>query len=141
MKKDKKDKKEKKEKKQNSLPSVKKQEKLIPETLPHTTPDNDPLSFAVTLIGGKWKLRVLWALSAKYGRRYGDIKRDIPEITDMMLSQSLRELTSDGLIKRTQFQEIPPRVEYTLTPLGASLLPVIENLRDWAAGLQKQAKR
>ena len=59
----------------------------------------------------------------------------------MMLSQSLRELTSDGLIKRTQFQEIPPRVEYALTSLGASLLPIIENLRDWAADLQKQAKR
>ena len=98
MKKDKKEKKEKKEKKQSSLSSVKKEEKLIPETLPHTSPDTEPLAFAVSLIGGKWKLRVLWALSAKSGRRYGDIKRDVPEITDMMLSQSLRELTSDGLI-------------------------------------------
>ena len=141
MKKDKKEKKEKKEKKQSSLSSVKKEEKLIPETLPHTSPDTEPLAFAVSLIGGKWKLRVLWALSAKSGRRYGDIKRDVPDITDMMLSQSLRELTSDGLIKRTQFQEIPPRVEYALTSLGASLLPIIENLRDWAADLQKQAKR
>lgn len=141
MKKDKKEKKEKKEKKQGSLSSAKKEEKPISEALPHTTPDAEPLAFAVSLIGGKWKLRILWALSARSGRRYGDIKRDIPEITDMMLSQSLRELTSDGLIGRTQFQEIPPRVEYHLTSLGKSLLPVIENLRDWAADLQKQARR
>lgn len=140
MKKDKKEKKEKKEKKQSSLSSVKKEEKLIPETLPHTSPDTEPLAFAVSLIGGKWKLRVLWALSAKSGRRYGDIKRDVPEITNMMLSQSLRELTSDGLIKRTQFQK-PAAGGIALTSLGASLLPVIENLRDWAADLQKQAKR
>lgn len=77
-------------------------------------------------------MRILWTLSAKPGRRYGDIKRDIPEITDMMLSQSLRELTADGLIERIQFQEIPPRVEYSLTEQGKSLLPVLENLREWS---------
>ena len=139
MKKDKKEKKEKKEKKQSS--AVKKEEKPIPDPLLHTTPDVEPLAFAISLIGGKWKLRILWALSTKSGRRYGDIKRDVPEITDMMLSQSLRELTSDGLIERRQFQEIPPRVEYNLTAMGKSLLPVIETLRGWAAGLQKQWKR
>lgn len=95
-------------------------------------PQADPLAYALATVGGKWKLRILWALSSKKGRRYGDIKRDIPEITDMMLSQSLRELTADALVERTQYQEIPPRVEYAITAKGLEVLPAIEALIKWA---------
>lgn len=91
-----------------------------------------PLRDAIAIVGGKWKLRILWALRAGESMRYGSIKQQISGITDMMLSQSLRELTSDGLTERRQFQEIPPKVEYCITQTGAELLPSIELLRAWA---------
>ena len=93
-------------------------------------------------MGGQWKLRILWGLgqsSESGGLRYGDLKEKIPGITDMMFSQSLKDLTAQGLIQRTQFQEIPPRVEYALTPEGSSLLPVIASLYDWAVGQMKNS--
>ena len=83
-----------------------------------------------------------WGLgqsSESGGLRYGDLKEKIPGITDMMFSQSLKDLTAQGLIQRTQFQEIPPRVEYALTPEGSSLLPVIASLYDWAVGQMKNS--
>lgn len=82
-------------------------------------------------LGGKWKPRVLWVLRGGESLRYREIKAGVPGITDMMLSQSLRELCADGLVERRQFQEIPPRVEYQLTPLGAGALPGLELLAQW----------
>ena len=112
MKKDKKEKKEKKEKRASApqpvIPVVKRNVDL--DSLPQ-----DPLEYALSRVGGKWKLRILWGLgqsSESGGLRYGDLKEKIPGITDMMFSQSLKDLTAQGLIQRTQFQEIPPRVEY-----------------------------
>ncbi len=78
-------------------------------------------------------MRILWCLREQTERRYGDIRREIPGITDMMLSQSLRELAADQLVERRQYQEIPPRVEYMLTPKGAGILPALEQLALWAA--------
>ena len=137
MKKDKKEKKEKKEKRASApqpvIPAVKRNVDL--DSLPQ-----DPLEYALSRVGGKWKLRILWGLgqsSENGGLRYGDLKEKIPGITDMMFSQSLKDLTAQGLIQRTQFQEIPPRVEYALTPEGSSLLPVIASLYDWAVGQMK----
>lgn len=82
-------------------------------------------------LGGKWRLQVLWSLRDGEGLRYGSIKSSIPGITDMMLSQSLRELCQTGLVERRQFQEIPPRVEYRILQQGSTLLPVIRWLIDW----------
>lgn len=93
----------------------------------------DPLQYLMGTVGGKWKLRILWALREQKGRRYGEIKLDIPGITDMMLSQSLRELSADGLISRRQYQEIPPRVEYHLTETGADIIPALSQLVLWAS--------
>lgn len=103
------------------------------ELTPPEDPADDPLHHALTLVGGRWKLRVLWALRDGTSIRYGEIKQQIGGITDMMLSQSLRELTADGLCVRKQYQQIPPKVEYQITPDGAELLPAIELLRAWAA--------
>ncbi len=86
---------------------------------------------ALEQLGGKWRLQVLWSLRGGEGLRYGNIKSAIPGITDMMLSQSLRELCQTGLVERRQFQEIPPRVEYRILQQGSSLLPVIGWLIDW----------
>ncbi len=100
----------------------------------------DPLSYALTAVGGKWKLRILWVLRGGTSLRYGEIKQQIPPITDMMLSQSLRELTASGLIVRQQFQQIPPKVEYRITPNGGDLIPAVELLCAWALKQTKGEK-
>lgn len=83
-------------------------------------------------MGGKWKLRILWTMRGGESLRYGEIKQQVAGITDMMLSQSLRELTAAGFTERRAYQEIPPKVEYRLTPAGAALIPAAELLRAWA---------
>lgn len=98
----------------------------------------DPLQHALQTIGGKWKMRILWALRAGENMRYGEIRQLIPGITDMMLSQSLRELTEDGLTVRLQYQQIPPRVDYCITPAGAELIPVLTQLCAWSAKQLKE---
>lgn len=95
------------------------------------------LQYTLTVVGGKWKIRILWALRDGASLRYGEIKQKIPAITDMMLSQSLRELTADALIARQQYQQIPPKVEYRITPVGAELIPSVELLNAWAAKSRK----
>lgn len=97
------------------------------------------LEQALNLVGGKWKLRILWALRSGESLRYGEIKQRIPAITDMMLSQSLRELTADELTMRCQYQQIPPRVEYQITPVGTELIPSIELLSAWAMKNRKKS--
>ena len=92
----------------------------------------DPLKYAVSVIGGKWKVRILWAARDGNPLRYREIKQLVPEVTDMMLSQSLRELTECGLLERRQFREIPPKVEYKITGRGEKLIPAIKLLSEWA---------
>jgi DNA-binding HxlR family transcriptional regulator len=89
------------------------------------------------MINGKYKLRIIWALQDG-PRRYGEIKkgllRDISgsqEIAPRVLSRELKTLAAFGLIERTDFQVVPPKVEYSLTPLGQSLLPIITPMVDW----------
>ena len=89
------------------------------------------LQLLVDDLGGKWRIRVLWALLDGVSARYSMIKSRIPGITDMMLTQSLKELLQSGFISRQQFLEAPPRVEYQLTPYGQSLLPVIQQAVLW----------
>lgn len=136
MKKDKKEKKSKEKKAKRPLAAAEPKGAETPagdsSAGEKSAPQVDPLAYALATVGGKWKLRILLALSAKKGRRYGDVKRDVPEITDMMLSQSLKELTADGLVERTQYQEIPPRVEYAITAKGREVLPAIDALIKWA---------
>lgn len=91
----------------------------------------ESLRQALNDLGGKWRLQVLWSLREGSGMRYGSIKSAIPGITDMMLSQSLRELCQSGLTERRQYQEIPPRVEYRILKDGESLIPVIQWLIQW----------
>ena len=89
------------------------------------------LRLAMNELGGKWRLQVLWSLRSGDGLRYVGIKNTIPGITDMMLSQSLKDLCADGLLHRQQYQEIPPKVEYSLTPSGKTLLPALNALCEW----------
>ncbi|KYO65505.1 winged helix-turn-helix transcriptional regulator [Thermovenabulum gondwanense] len=99
--------------------------------------DNSPLAYALNLIGGKWKLPVIWALSKNGTMRYNELKRNINVITNMMLTQVLRELENDGIINRKQYMEIPPRVEYSLTENGKELIPALKALAHWGSNMKK----
>lgn len=91
---------------------------------------NCPVTATLQLIGGKWKPVILYCLVAGT-RRFGDIAVRIPNISRKVLTEQLKELERDGLIHRTQFKEIPPRVEYSLTELGASLSGVFAEMAAW----------
>jgi DNA-binding HxlR family transcriptional regulator len=89
------------------------------------------VDYAFQRIGGKYKARILWHLS--HGtRRYGQLKRLLRDITPKMLTQALRELEADQLIKRHVYLEVPPRVEYSLDDTGRELVPAVELLSRWA---------
>ena len=83
------------------------------------------------LIGGKWKLLVIYFLSLQKVIRFGQLRRTLPEISERMLVRQLRELEDDGLVTRKVYGTVPPRVDYALTPLGASLVPIMESLKAW----------
>ena len=130
----KKDKDKKKKRIKHEYHSAQTLEKSETETdQPEDIPEVDPLQYTLDLVGGKWKLRILWILRTGTSQRYGEIKLQISSITDMMLSQSLRELTAAGLIVRQQYQQIPPKVEYHITPTGVELIPAMEIFCAWAA--------
>lgn len=93
-----------------------------------------PILYASEIVVGKWKLPIICLLADGLPKRYGTIKRSIDRITNMMLSKSLKEMEAHGIISREQFNEIPPRVEYTLTDEGKGLLPAIQLFAQWGAG-------
>ena len=105
--------------------------KVSPEPEVSESSLSEPLEYFLQCVGGKWKMRILWALKEEGSLRYRLIRNKVAGITDMMLSQSLRELTECGLTIRRKFQEIPPRVEYEITAAGRALLPIFEKLVDW----------
>lgn len=88
------------------------------------------LDVTMELVGGKWKTIVLWYLR-KDKKRFSELRRHIPGITEKMLSMQLRQLEKDGFISRTIFPEVPPRVEYELTAHGRTLLPLLEEIAKW----------
>jgi DNA-binding HxlR family transcriptional regulator len=82
------------------------------------------------MVGGKWKLSLLWYISEET-RRFGEIKRFLPDITQSMLTKQLRELEDDGLLHREVYKEVPPRVEYSLTNLGQQFVPILQSMYEW----------
>lgn len=96
---------------------------------------NEPscaLDYAFRRIGGKYKGRILWYLHLNEVMRNGELKRALMDITPKMLTQTLRELEADALINRKVYPQVPPKVEYSLTPTGKELIPFLEHLRQWA---------
>lgn len=85
----------------------------------------------LAVIGGKWKLIILWHLGLEGTKRFGELKKLIPAITQKMLTNQLRELEEDQLIHRKVYPEVPPKVEYSLTEYGESLIPVLRMMYDW----------
>ena len=88
------------------------------------------LSKALTIIAGKWKLEILWLLYHRT-HRFGELRKTIPGVTQHMLTRQLRELEADGLVTRTVFAEVPPRVEYSMTEATKALDPTIRSLMKW----------
>lgn len=84
------------------------------------------------ILSGKWKILILWYICVEERRRFGELMRQIGEITQSTLTKQLRELESDGLINRMVYPEIPPKVEYSLTELGKSFVPVMELMKSWS---------
>ena len=88
------------------------------------------LAAAVDVVGGKWKPMVLWALSDR-PLRFGALRRELPGISEKVLTQQLRELERDGVVRRVVHEQVPPNVEYSLTSLGESLDRALGPLGDW----------
>ena len=99
-----------------------------------------PVEATLELIGGKYKALILWHLS-EATLRFSELKKLIPSATPKMLTQQLRELEGSLLIHREVFPVIPPKVEYSLTELGQSLMPVLVSMRDWGAGYLRSNKK
>ena len=100
-----------------------------------------PLRYAIEIVGGKWKLPIICMLASGLPTRYSSIKRKLTGVTNMMLSQSLKELEAFGIVHRKQYNEVPPRVEYTLTDKGKSIVPPLVNLAEWSAGHMQDDKK
>ncbi len=97
----------------------------------HTAYTDCPVEAALDIIGGKWKSIILFRV-LEQTRRFNELRRLMPKITQRMLTNQLRELERDGLIHREVYAEVPPRVEYSITEFGASLEPVLLALKGWA---------
>jgi DNA-binding HxlR family transcriptional regulator len=90
-----------------------------------------PIQLIVDTIGGKWKLAILYQLF-QGTKRYGELRRLVPKATERMLTLQLRELEAAGIVMRTVYPEVPPKVEYSLTEIGLSLEPILQTMLDWS---------
>jgi DNA-binding HxlR family transcriptional regulator len=90
-----------------------------------------PVVYTLSIVGGKWKWVILYKLFQNGIQRYGELKKNIPSITHKMLSQQLKELEAEDLIQRKEYQQIPPKVEYSLTAKGKTVIPILELMSDW----------
>ena len=101
---------------------------------------NCPVEATLELIGGKYKALILWHL-AEGKLRFSELRKAVPRATPKMLTQQLRELETDQLIHREVYPVIPPKVEYSLTDTGRSLMPILVAMRDWGAGYLRVQNR
>lgn len=91
-----------------------------------------PISGSINIFGGKWKPEILYFLNQD-SKRFNELRKLIPAVTQRMLTQQLRELERDGIVTRRQYLEIPPKVVYSLSRLGKSLIPIFNELETWSA--------
>jgi DNA-binding HxlR family transcriptional regulator len=94
------------------------------------------MELALMIIGGKWKPIILWMLGTLGTLRFGELRRRMPNVTQKMLTQQLRELEADGLLIREAHPEVPPKVEYSLTGRGMTLVPILDELSAWAREIE-----
>lgn len=103
---------------------------IVPD-VPPTESGECVMSIVLGMLQGKWKNHILFTMCKHGVMRFGELKKEWPQITSTMLSATLRELEEDGLINRKQFNEIPPHVEYSLTQKGEELMPIYYEIFKW----------
>ncbi len=97
-----------------------------------------PLEYGLDIFGGRWKSRIICVLAHKSTLRYGKLREELTNITDAVLALNLKELMADGMVQREQFNEIPPRVEYSLTEKGASVIPILQTICKWSGAYHRE---
>lgn len=96
-----------------------------------------PLEYGLDIFAGKWKSRILCVLATKKVLRYSNLRKEMVNITDAVLAVTLKELINDDLIARKQYDEIPPRVEYSLTKKGETVIPILQSICQWSGAYHK----
>jgi len=96
-----------------------------------------PLEYGMELFGGKWNSRIICVLAGLGTLRYSELRRELGNITDAVLASTLKSLISNGIVARKSYDEIPPRVEYSLTEKGASVVPILQSICSWAGVFYK----
>ncbi|WP_306303056.1 winged helix-turn-helix transcriptional regulator [Alicyclobacillus sendaiensis] len=91
----------------------------------------------LAVIGGKWKMLILWYIALDSPQRFGKLRRLLPKVTPKMLTAQLRELEQDGIIQRKVYKQVPPKVEYTLTEYGEKLIPILKLMYEWGMDYAK----
>ena len=97
-----------------------------------------PLEYGLTVFGGKWKSRIICVLAAGGTLRYSELRNEMCNITDAVLAAALKDLIADGIVQRKSYDEIPPRVEYSLTEKGESVVPILQSICRWAGIYYKE---
>ena len=97
-----------------------------------------PLEYGLEVFGGKWKSRVICVLADKKTLRYSELRTELVNITDAVLSTTLKALIADDIVSRKSYDEIPPRVEYSLTEKGLSVMPILQSICDWSCAFYKK---
>lgn len=97
-----------------------------------------PLEYGLAIFGGKWKSRIICVLASKETLRYSQIRNEMHNITDAVLASTLKELIADQMVCRRSYDEIPPRVEYSLTEKGKSVVPILQSICSWSGIFYKE---
>ncbi len=96
-----------------------------------------PLEYGLDVFGGKWNSRIICVLTAKKTLRYSELRKELGNVTDAVLAAALKSLTENELVSRKSYDEIPPRVEYSLTKRGLSAVPILQSICTWAGAYYK----
>lgn len=98
-----------------------------------------PLEYGLAVFGGKWNSRIICVLAAKKVLRYSELRKEMGNITDAVLATALKELISNGIVTRKSYDEIPPKVEYSLSEKGASVVPILQSICHWSGAFYREA--
>ncbi|KOA20827.1 HTH-type transcriptional activator HxlR [Clostridium homopropionicum DSM 5847] len=96
-----------------------------------------PLEYGLDIFGGKWNSRIICVLAEKNILRYSEIRKEMTDITDAVLATTLKNLILDNIVRRDQYNEIPPKVEYSLTDKGKSVVPILQSICKWSGAYHK----
>ena len=97
-----------------------------------------PLEYGLDIFGGKWKSRIICVLAEKQILRYSGLRKEMMNITDAVLDSTLKELIADQIVNRQSYDEIPPRVEYSLTEKGRSVVPILQSICRWSGAYHRE---